>query len=147
MKHILRFITFSLLIVSVSASAQDAQELVAQCAAGAGDNVTYLKDFIVKLDAGAPGGKPNEARFSMVLSKSTQYRLSICTAPHSEGEAVLKLYDMNTQVGSTYIESTGKDYPAFDFKCQKTGVYHIFISFKEGKAGEAVGVLSFVKRL
>ncbi len=125
---------------------QDNMELVGQCAASAGD-VTYLKDFPVKLDAGTPGGKPPQAKFSMLLSKNTAYRFTICTAPDSDGEAMLQLFEMNNLIGSTYIADTGKDYPSFDFKCQKTGVYHIFISFKEGRAGEAVGIMSFIERL
>ena len=146
MKNFLKLFFFSLILISSNAFAQDNVELVAQCAASAGD-VTYLKDFVVKLDAGVPGGNPPSAKFSMVLSKSTQYRFSICTAPDSDGEAVLQLFDMNELQGSTYISATGKEFPFFDFKCQKTGVYHIFISFKEGKPGEAVGILSFVKKL
>lgn len=126
--------------------AQDISQLTAQCAAGAGD-VMYLKDFVVKLDQGTTGGAPPTARFAMLLSKNVVYRFSICTAPNSDGEAVLQLYEMNTMLGSTYISSTGKDFPYFDFKCQKTGVYHIFISFKEGKAGEGVGIMSYVKKL
>lgn len=124
---------------------QDLTQLVAQCAANAG-NVTYLKDFIVKLDPGTPGGAPPTARFAMILSKNAMYRFSVCTAPTSEGDAVLQLMDMNRLLGSTFIQATGKEYPYFDFKCQKTGVYHVFISFKEGKAGEAVSVLSLVKK-
>jgi hypothetical protein len=146
MKNILKLLFISLLFYSCQVFSQENSELVAQCAAGAGD-VTYLKDFGVKLDAGTPGGKPPSAKFSMVLSKNTDYRFSICTAPNSDGEAILQLFDMNVLQGSTYISTTGKEFPFFDFKCQKTGVYHVFISFKEGKAGEAVGILSFVKKL
>lgn len=126
--------------------AQDFSQLTAQCAGNAGD-VMYLKDFAVKLDAGTPGGAPPTARFALLLNKSIVYRFSICTAPNSDGEAVLQLFDMNTLLGSTFITATGKDYPSFDFKCQKTGVYHVFISFKEGKAGEGVGIMSYVKKL
>lgn len=146
MKNLLKLIFLSILFLSSGLFAQSNVELVAQCAASAG-NVTYLKDFIVKLDAGTPGGTPPSAKFSLVLSKNTAYRFSICTAPDSEGEAVLQMFDMNVLQGSTYISSTGKEYPFFDFKCQKTGVYHVFISFKEGKPGEAVGILSFLKKL
>ncbi len=147
MKKLLILISLSMVLFSGNfLYAQDNVELVAQCAASAGD-VTYLKDFVVKLDAAVPGGNPPSAKFSMVLSKNTQYRFSICTAPDSEGEAILQLFDMNVLMGSTYVSSTGKDFPFFDFKCQKTGVYHVFISFKEGKAGESVGILSFVKKL
>jgi hypothetical protein len=126
--------------------AQDVSQLTAQCAANAGD-VMYLKDFVVKLDQGMPGGAPPTARFALLLSKNVVYRFSICTAPNSDGEAVLQLFDMNTLLGSTFIISTGKDFPYFDFKCQKTGVYHVFISFKEGRAGEGVGIMSYVKKL
>lgn len=126
--------------------AQDISQLTAQCAANAGD-VMYLKDFVVKLDEGTPGGAPPTARFALLLSKNVVYRFSICTAPNSEGDAVLQLYEMNSMLGSTFIPSTGKDYPSFDFKCQKTGVYHVFISFKEGRSGEGVGIMSYVKKL
>ncbi len=146
MKKIFLYISLALIFIGSVANAQDDVQLVAQCAANAG-NVTYLKDFIVKLDAGTPGGKAPSAKYSMVLSKNTEYRFSICTSPNSEGEGVLQLWDMNLMLGSTFIPQSGKDYPFFDFKCQKTGVYHVFISFKEGKPGAAVGILSFVKKL
>ncbi|MCK7535163.1 MAG: hypothetical protein MZV63_31345 [Marinilabiliales bacterium] len=89
--------------------------MTAQCAANAGD-VMYLKDFVVKLDQGTPGGAPPTARFALLLSKSVVYRFSICTAPNSDGEAVLQLFDMNTLLGSTFITATGKDYPFFRFQ-------------------------------
>jgi hypothetical protein len=148
MKKIIKstFALLFLLSISGTVYSQSDMELVGQCAASAGD-VTFLKDFVVKLDAGTPGGKPPQAKYSMVLSKNTNYRLSICNAPDSEGEAVLQLFDMSTMMGATYMESLGKDYPSFDFKCQKTGVYHIFIFFKDGKPGKAAGILSFVEKL
>lgn len=133
-------------VASAFTQAQDVSQLTAQCAANAGD-VMYLKDFVVKLDQGTPGGAPPTARFALLLSKGVVYRFSVCSAPNSDGEAVLQLFDMNTLLGSTFITATGKDYPSFDFKCQKTGVYHVFISFKEGKAGEGVGIMSYVKKL
>jgi len=138
---------FLILSIYFSLNAQDVSQQVAQCAASAGEDVTYLKEFVVKLDASTPGGAPNQARFALLLSKNTKYRFTICTSPNSEGEAILQLYDMNTLLGTTYIEATGKHFQSFDFNCQKTGIYHVFIFFKDGKAGEAVGILSFVKRL
>ena len=110
MKNFLKLIFLSLIFFTSEVFAQDNVELVAQCAASSGD-VTYLKDFIVKLDAGVPGGNPPTAKFSMVLSKNTQYRFSICTAPDSDGEAILQLFDMNVLQGSTYISATGKEFP------------------------------------
>ena len=145
MKTIIKTIFVLSILFSTTLYSQDLTQLVAQCAASAG-NVTYLKDFVVKLDAGTLGGAPPTARFAMILSKNAMYRFSICTAPYSDGDAVLQLMDMNRLLGSTFIQATGKEFPYFDFKCQKTGVYHVFISFKEGKAGESVGILSLVKK-
>jgi hypothetical protein len=144
-KFILIFAVFAFIHPDLL-QAQDVSQLTAQCAANAGD-VMYLKDFVVKLDQSTPGGAPQTARFALLLSKNVVYRFSICSAPNSEGEAVLQLFDMNTLLGSTFISATGKEFPFFDFKCQKTGVYHVFISFKEGKAGEGVGIMSYVKKL
>jgi hypothetical protein len=140
------FLIVSLSLFVMSAHSQDISQLTAQCAANAGD-VMYLKDFVVKLDEGTPGGAPPTARFALLLSKNVVYRFSICTAPNSSGEAMLQLFDGGTMIGSTYIASTGKEFPFFDFKCQKSAVYHVFISFKEGKAGEGVGIMSYVKKL
>jgi hypothetical protein len=146
MKKFILICTVCAFIGTALMKAQDISQLTAQCAGNAGD-VMYLKDFVVKLDEGTPGGAPPTARYALLLNKSIVYRFSICTAPNSEGEAVLQLFDLNTLLGSTFITATGKDYPSFDFKCQKTGVYHVFISFKEGKAGEGVGIMSYVKKL
>ncbi|MBU8892231.1 MAG: hypothetical protein KOO66_05595 [Bacteroidales bacterium] len=126
--------------------AQSGQELVDICGIIAGD-ATYLKDFQIKLEAAKPGEEPPTARHSVVLSKSTQYRFSICNSKDYSGEAIIQLYDNNRLLGTNYVVATGKSYPTFDFKCTTTGVYHIFISFKEGDQGLAVALLSFVKRL
>jgi hypothetical protein len=146
MKKFILILAFFAFAYSDFIQAQDVSQLTAQCAANAGD-VMYLKDFVVKLDQGTPGGAPPTARFALLLSKNVVYRFSICSAPNSEGDAVLQLFDMNTLLGSTFISATGKEFPFFDFKCQKTGVYHVFISFKEGKTGEGVGIMSYVKKL
>ena len=146
MKKFILILAVFTFVCSDFIQAQDVSQLTAQCAANAGD-VMYLKDFVVKLDQGTPGGAPPTARFALLLSKNVVYRFSICSAPNSQGEAVLQLFDMNTLLGSTFITATGKDFPFFDFKCQKTGVYHVFISFKEGKAGDGVGIMSYVKKL
>ena len=148
MKRIMKLAIFlSSIVFYTNLYSQEISQLTAQCAASAGDNATYLKDFVVTLDAGTPGGAPPQARYALLMNKNSKYRLTICNAPQSDGEAVLQLFDMNKLLGSTFIEATGKDFPSFDFNCTKTGVYHIFVSFKEGKSGEAVAILSYIGRL
>jgi hypothetical protein len=145
-----RGLLLALFFIAFSGSkmyAQSTTKLVEICAESAGTDATYLKDFVVQLESAGADGKPPVAKYSMVLSKNNVYRFTICNSDESEGHAVLQLFDMNIMLGSTYNPSTGKEYKSFDFQCQKTGVYHVFISFIEGKKGNAVGILSYIKTL
>ncbi len=142
MKKIFSILIFFMITgVSGHVFAQSETELVEICTQISGD-ATYLKDFRAKLDAGNP---PPVAKTTIVLRKSSQYRFAICGSRDYPGEPVLKLYDNNRLLLTTHNVATGEDRPFVDFRCQKTGVYHIFITFKEGKPGLAVSVLSFVK--
>jgi len=149
MKKFIIFIGLATLFVSLATSvkAQTEAQLVELCASSAGDDATYLKDFIADLPGAGPDEKPPVAKFSMVLSKSTLYRFSICNSDSKAGKGIIQLYDANTLIGSSYNAATGKEYQSFNFQCNKTGVYHVFISFMDGKPGYAVGVLSFIKKL
>jgi hypothetical protein len=147
MTRILLFIFLGFLIVSTSnIQAQSDSELVEQCANNAGEDATYLKDFIVKLGEAKPGSKHPVARYPLVLSKNNVYRFNVCTTKQSEGKAIIKLYDSNQLIFSSYDEDTQEEFNPFNFLCQKTGIYHVFISFVDGKPGEAVGILSYVTK-
>lgn len=125
--------------------AQPTDVLVDMCAAAAGDDATYLKDFVVELQAAGAGEQVPVAKFSMVLSSGTLYRLSICDSEDSDGEGIIRLFDTSKMIGSNFVQ--GQTFKSFDFQCNKTGVYHIFISFKDGKSGNSIGILSFIKKL
>ena len=126
--------------------AQAPELMIDSCAAAAGSNATYLKDFVVILPAATDRDNPPIARFPLVLSKSNIYRFSICNSRESGGVAVMKLYDSNRMIFSSYNETTGEESNPFNFMCQKTGIYHVFISFENGKPGQAVGILSYVTK-
>jgi hypothetical protein len=147
MKKIL--IIFSALFVfgTIQLMAQSAAELVDLCKSGSGDDATYLQDFQVELAAANANEKQQPAKFSMVLSKNTRYRFSICNSESNAGKAILQIYDENKLMGATLNPATGKDYPSIDLNCTKTGVYHVFIFFQDGKSGTAVGILSFIEKL
>ena len=145
-KYILFILFVNILLgYNLKSYSQSGQELVDICNIIA-DEATYLKDFQVKLDAAKPGEEKPSSRFSVVLSKNTIYRFSICNSKDYPGKAIVQLYDNNRLLGSNYVVASGKNYPFFDFQCQSTGVYHIFIDFKEGEQGLAVALLSFVKK-
>jgi hypothetical protein len=126
--------------------AQDLNAEVQKCALSAGKDVTYLKDFIVKLDAAPPNQKPPVFRTSLALRKGVIYRFNICNGDFSEGEAVLRLYDQANLLLSTYSSETGKEYKSVSFACQKSAAYTVVISFKDGKKRDAIGILSYVNK-
>jgi hypothetical protein len=119
---------------------------VEQCATNSGKDATYLKDFQVVLNAALPEQVPPIARYPLVLSKNNIYRFSLCTPKDSPGKAILQLFDSNQLIFSSYNKETGEEYNPFNFLCQKTGIYHVFISFQEGKQGHTVGILSYVNK-
>lgn len=130
----------TLFFVNTNVSAQT-DELVNVCALDIG-NATYLKDFKVKLQQSSVKPAPS-AKFSVVLNKGTIYQFNVCDAAGYEGKAILKLIDHNKPLGSNK-KSDGTLMKAFGFQCQKTGIYNIEISFKDGKQGAAVAILSFM---
>lgn len=142
------FVLFAIILIGSSNKlfSQSGQELVDICGTVAGDAM-YLKDFQIKLDAANPGEEPPKAIYSVVLSKKTEYLFSVCNSNDYSGQAVLKLYDNNRLLATNYVVATGQSYPKVKFKCSTTGVYHIFVTFKEGEQGLAVALLSFVKKL
>jgi hypothetical protein len=142
------FVLFAILLIGNSNKlfAQSGQELVDICNMVAGDAM-YLKDFQIKLDAAKPGEEVPIQRYSIVLSKNTEYLFSICNSKDFQGEAIFKLYDNNRLITTNYIIATGKYYPKVSFKCSTTSVYHMMITFKEGQQGLAVTLLSFVRKL
>jgi hypothetical protein len=129
-----------------SAQAQTGEELVNMCTK-LSEDATYLKDFTVKLSGAAPGEDPPSQKKSLMLRKNTHYRFTICSSRDYPGRGVLKIYSSSKLLASNYVETTGKVFPSVDLKCQKTGPYHIWVEFEDGKEGLAVVVLSFVKKL
>ncbi|MFO8235708.1 MAG: hypothetical protein R6U04_09925 [Bacteroidales bacterium] len=135
---------FSFFTISES-KAQTGEELVDICKQ-MDDDVKYLKDFNIKLSSAPAGEDPPQQKNSIVLRKNTHYRFTICSSKDYAGEAVVKVYDSNKLIGSNYVVSTGEIHDSFDFKCQKTGAYHLFVEFEDGKEGLAVVMLSFVEK-
>ncbi len=146
MKNITTLLIIFILFIPHLIYSQPLEQLVEPCATGAGEDATYLKDFMVNLNAAPADGRPPVARYSLVLSKNNIYRFSICKPEQSEGNPVLQLFDSNRLIFSSFNEETGEEYNPFNFMCRKTGIYHVFISFKDGKKGEAVGILSYVSK-
>ncbi len=124
----------------ISQAFAQSDELVNVCALGIG-NATYLKDYKVKLSASSVS--PPSAKFNVILNKGTMYKLTACNAEGYAGEAVIQLNE-NTSILGTNIKDDGTFLKAIGFQCQKTGMYSINVSFKDGKEGAAVVILSYI---
>ena len=76
------------------------------------------------------------ARYSLMLSKGTRYRVSGCVDEATTKEKMIfSLFDNFGEVSSSYNKETGKHYPAFEFICNKSGVYYLTFKFKNGVVG------------
>lgn len=122
---------------------QDTPDDVMECARKAGPSAVYLKDFQVELPAATPGERPPMYRQAVVLRGNNIYRFNIC---NQQGEAVIRIYDSSRMLLTSYDAASDKDYNPIQFMCKKTGPYNIVITFKDGKAGEAIGIMSHVKK-
>lgn len=145
MNRLIITLIFALFFFNIDVKAQCNEQLVNQCALSVGDNATYLKEFKCKLPKKRRRKPTPVARFTVVLSKGSQYRFTLCKAEDYEGVPILELYDTNRKFGGTYNIATGKHFKSFDFICTKTGVYQVFMQFMDGKEGCAVGIMSLVK--
>ena len=145
MKQIASLILF-FFFLAIYGQAQDDPKIIDQCVSLAGDDATYLKDFVVKLPAAGDKSHPPASKNSILLRKNTTYRFTICNNENSDGEAIIQLYDADKMLASNFNPTSEKIYQSFNFKCSKTGPYILMISFKDGKRGDAVGIMSYVRR-
>ncbi len=142
MKRLFKIIPILLLVLCVQQASAQTDDLVNVCALGIG-NATYLKDFKVKLPASA--GNAPATKFNVILNKGTMYKITVCNAEGYEGKAVINLME-NVNVLGTNVKPDGSFQDAIGFVCQKTGMYNISCSFKNGKEGAAVIILSYMNK-
>ncbi len=133
---------FALALTPRLANAQTEDELLDICGALAGSDATYLRDFKVRLEASDP---PQIQRYPIILKKGNKYRFAIASSKDFEGQMKLEIFDANRLMAQTYNAATGVDSPTIDWICTKTGAYHLFFSFRDGKRGMGVGVMSLVE--
>ncbi|MDH6307165.1 hypothetical protein M2451_002399 [Dysgonomonas sp. PFB1-18] len=145
MKHIslLCLIAICLCLCRGQASAQCDNTLVDKAVMQSGANAVYLREFKVKFD-GLEKGKIPSAKYPVLLSKNTTYRFNVCDAEGFDGEVILELYLKDKLVGSTFETKTSSNLQHFDYTCSKAATYEVVMSFRDGKAGCAAGVLSMV---
>lgn len=145
MKHIslICLIAISLCLCRGQASAQCDNTLVDKAVLQSGANAVYLREFKVRFD-GLEKGKIPSAKYPVLLSKNTTYRFNVCDAEGFDGEVILQLYLKDKLVGSTFDTKTSSNLKHFDYTCSKAATYEVVMSFRDGKPGCAVGILSMI---
>ncbi len=144
MKQTILFIIIFFSFTTVDLYAQCNSELQDKCYEMI-KGTTYLKDFKVRLQPAQKNKKAPIAKYSIALSKGAHYRFTVTNDKYKDSQAIIQVYDANRLVGTNYVKDSEKIYPVFDFVCNKTAVYTILISFKDGKDGCSVAMLSLVK--
>lgn len=93
------------------------------------DKVTELHTFSADLQ-----NEKKELNYAMVLEKSKWYRFYIADSDKhsSTGHFEMRLSD-GTLIGTNLNSANGKRYESFDFKCNKTMVYHLSIIKDSGE--------------
>jgi hypothetical protein len=119
--------------------------LISKCVMSAGENTTYLKDFVVELPKANLQTDIPVHKANMYLMKNMKYRFNLCNQDNSKGELVISVFEGEQLVTSSYIEKTGKLYSSVDLICNKTGLYQLRYSFKGGEQGIGVGIVSMIK--
>ena len=143
MKILKPFIAILFILLTVSMVQSDRKERVQACAEKAGEGAIYLKEFVVSLPKAEKDQAPPVYRQAVILRGNNVYRFNLC---NDKGQAIIRIYDSSNMVISSYDTRQDKDFNPINFLCRKTGQYTIMINFKDGKAGEAVGIMSHVMK-
>ena len=143
MKILKPFIAIIFALLTLSMVQSDRKERVQDCASKSGDGAIYLKEFVVSLPKAVKNQAPPVYRQAVILRGNNIYRFNLC---NDKGVAIIRIYDSSNLVVSSFNANTKKDYNPINFLCRKTGQYTIMINFKDGKSGEAVGIMSHVMK-
>lgn len=133
-----------LLFISLNLNAQCNDSLVDLAILQSGPDAIFIKEFKVMFKKGKANRPVKVAKYPLYLKDSTNYRFNVINAKEYDGKAILQLFRNGKLMGSTYDFTNLKYNNSFDFKCRHTDRYQVYMSFIEGKAGCAVGILSML---
>ncbi len=98
------------------------------------DGAIWLKDFTVNSDAVENNYCEIKPQYSVVLKANSIYRFLIKSSPKFDGKAKLSILDGNIVLKSTTYQ-TGKIPEFVDIEIKETKIYHILVTFQDGKKG------------
>ena len=138
LKHVVLIL---LALTMISMVQGDRKKRVMDCASDAGEGAIFLKEFVVSLPRKDSDEPQPMYREPVLLRGNNVYRFNIC---NDKGRAIISLYDNSRMFISSYQAGTNRNYNPINFLCRKTGTYYIVVTFKNGRAGETVAIMSHV---
>jgi len=130
-----------LALTMISMIPGDRKKRVQECASKSGEGAIFLKEFVVSIPKGDSDEPQPTYREPILLRGNNLYRFNIC---NDRGHAIISLYDNERMFITSYQSSTNRNYNPINFLCRKTGQYYLVISFKHGRTGETVVIMSHV---
>lgn len=124
--------------------AQCDNNLVELAIAQSGKDAVFVREFKVKLPKGTFRNPVPTGKYNVYLKENVKYRFGILSDKSSGSEAVMQLFQNGKCVGSTFDESVNLYKQEFEYYAKKTGSYNVIVSFRDGKAGCAAGIMSMV---
>lgn len=143
MKILKSFIVLLFALLNLSMMQSTRNERVETCAEKAGEGAIYLKEFVVSLPDAEKDRPVPVFHQAIILRGNNIYRFNLC---NEKGQAIIRIYDSKNMLISSYDTRTDREFNPINFLCRKTGQYTILINFRDGKAGEAVGIMSHVMK-
>ena len=143
MKILKPFVVLLFALLNLSMMQSNRNERIETCAEKAGEGAIYLKEFVVSLPDAEKDQPVPVFHQSIILRGNNIYRFNLC---NEKGQAIIRIYDSTNMQISSYDTKTDREFNPINFLCRKTGQYTILINFKDGKAGEAVGIMSHVMK-
>jgi len=142
-RYIITYSTFAFLLIgSISSFAQCGNQLVDSLMSGFAEDEVYMREFKVRFKAGTLENPAPTKKYSVFLNEGVHYHFSVRNADEYEGEVIMQLFDRNNLIGSTFDLESRVDHKQFDLLCDREGRYQLLMSFKEGKAGCAAGIMT-----
>ncbi len=142
-----KVILISILLISgLAVNAQCDKELVKIAKSKLSENEVLINEFKVKLNKADINDPAPVAKFSQKLEEGKKYRLrTVSDKEEYNSSGILRLFESNRLLATNHEGSTDKVYELFTFICNSTGDYKLLVTFKDGKAGCAVVIVSEVK--
>lgn len=110
------------------------------------EKYTLLRSYKIDLpERKSKMERPEEVMFPVVLSKGNRYRISGCPNKSESSTDMIYSLLLGTQLISTNYNKDGDNYAAFEFICNKTGVYYFKAYFVEGAKGCGSASLAMTK--